>query len=149
MPPEHLNCIHFRLLGPEKEFPWIAGDCQIALSEVLEGEKSPKLKLFGKQKNKNNEISGGLNNNKTYGRKRFQDKTGANETSKIHDEWVGKKVEEAMTLGSGVKTGKRHGGHWGKGGQDQIRLGGDLTVAEAREWRTRWREVAAMSKRQP
>ena len=146
MPSEHLNCTLFRLLGPEKEFPWIAGDCQIAQSEVLEDEESSKSKLFGKQKNKNSDVCGGLNNIKTYGRK---EKTRA--YSKIDDastEWAGKKVEEAMTLGSGVKIGKRHGGHGGKG-EDQIRLGGDLTEAEALEWRTRWREVAAMSKRQP
>ena len=146
MPSEHLNCIHFRLLGPEREFPWIAGECQIA-----QIEQSSKQNLFGKQKNNNNEIVEGVNNIKSYGRKRLKDKTRAHENSKIHDEstvWVGKKVEEAMTLGSGVKIGKRHGGHGGKG-EDQIRLGGDLTEAEALEWRTRWREVAAMSKRQP
>ena len=71
-------------------------------------------------------------------------------SSKINDErieWAGKKVEEAMTFGSGVENGNRHGDR-GKD-QDEIRLGGDLTKAEALEWRTRWREVAAMSKRQP
>ena len=71
----------------------------------------------------------------------MKDKTRA----KIDDkrtEWVGKKVEEAM--GGGVKRD----GDGGKG-ENGIRLGGDLTEEEARDWRTRWREVAAMSRRQP
>ena len=101
---------------------------------MLEDEKESQLK----QKNKNNRIVGDQNKNKSYGRNSLKDKTRAN--SKIRDkrtEWVGKKVEEAM---------KRDGP--GGNGQSEIRLGGDLTETEAREWRTRWREVAAMSKRQ-
>ena len=130
----------------------IAGECQIAQSELLEDEKISKLKQFGKQMNKNNEIVGGLNNIKSHSRNILKDKeTRAN--SKIHDErtdeWAGKRDEEAMTIGSDAQIGKSHGGYGEKKGQDQIRLGGDLTVAEAQEWRTRWREVAAMSKSQP
>ena len=128
---EHLD---FRLIGPEKKFPWFTGECQLGSREVLEDEKESQLK----QKNKNNRIVGDQNKNKSYGRNSLKDKTRAN--SKIRDkrtEWVGKKVEEAM---------KRDGP--GGNGQSEIRLGGDLTETEAREWRTRWREVAAMSKRQ-
>ena len=109
---------------------------------MLEDKKESKLK----QKNKNNGNFGGKNENKNYGRHSLKDKRRAN--SKIHDErteWVGKKVEEAM---GGMKTSKRDGRHGGNG-QSEIRLGGDLTETEAREWQTRWREVAAMTKRQP
>ena len=64
---------------------------------------------------------------------------------------VANKNEEAVTLGDCVKIAQQRPGV-GDGGEgfDQIRLlGGDLTEAEAREWRTRWREVAAMVKRHP
>ena len=108
----------------------------------MEDEKESKLK----RKNKIHGIFGGHNKNKSYGRHSLKDKTRAN--LKIHDErteWVGKKVEEAM---GGMKTSKKDGRHGGNG-QSEIRLGGDLTETEAREWQTRWREVAAMSKRQP
>ena len=135
---EHLD---FRLIGPEKKFPWFTGECQLGSREVLEDEMESQLK----QKNKNNRIVGDQNKNKSYGQNSLKDKTRAN--LKIHDErteWVGKKVEEAM---GGMKTSKRDGRHGGNG-QSEIRLGGDLTETEAREWRTRWREVAAMSKRQ-
>ena len=129
--------------NPDEGFPSISGKC-----------RSSNLSEIGKQKIDEPETSWGIRSNKVFDRNTLKEKMIAN-PSKVHKERraqrVAKKVEEAVTLGDCVKIAQQRPGV-GDGGEgfDQIRLlGGDLTEAEAREWRTRWREVAAMVKRHP